>query len=238
MTGQIFAIAIGGASGAVLRFLLSNSIYNWLGRGFPYGTLTVNVIGSLLMGLLTSALVVEKIALSSEYRVALLVGFLGSLTTFSTFSLETVYLIEQGHWTKATANIFISLFSCLLTVWIGLLTGKVLFSHGNGFFYWHDWPLPYALITVNLLIALLTGLIASLLCYHLVLSVEYQAAIILIIIGLFLTFSNLYLLLHLLTAGYHFETHCKQIASLLLINVSLCCLLLSLGWFTGNQILH
>ncbi len=234
MSGQIFAIALGGASGAILRFLISSGVYKYLGRSFPYGTLTVNIIGSLLMGLLTTALVLEKVALSSEYRALLLVGFLGSLTTFSTFSLETIYLLEQGNLTKATANIIISLFSCFLAVWVGLLIGKALFSHANGFFYWNNWVFPYALVTINLIISLLTGLMMSLLLHNLVIPIEYQAAIILIVIGFFMTFSSLYLLLQLFEQGYSFKINIKQLVTVLVINLSLCSVLLSLGWFMGT----
>ncbi|MBT3506356.1 MAG: fluoride efflux transporter CrcB, partial [Methylococcales bacterium] len=65
---QIYAVAFGGALGAVLRFLISTGVYQWLGRGFPYGTLAVNIIGSFLIGLMTEALVVQRVALGDEYR--------------------------------------------------------------------------------------------------------------------------------------------------------------------------
>ncbi|MDQ7090713.1 MAG: fluoride efflux transporter CrcB [Methylococcales bacterium] len=231
--GQIFAIALGGASGAVLRFLISSGVYSGLGRGFPYGTLTVNIIGSLLMGLLTAALVVEKVALSSEYRAALLVGFLGSLTTFSTFSLDTVYLITQGQLAKAGSNIAISVISCLFMVWLGLLMGKALFSYEKGLFYWHGWVFPYGLVAVNLFISLLIGVTSSLLLHKLSLSIAYQAAIIILVIGFFITFSNLYLSLQLLSEGYTFELNIKQILVILLTQTLLCCSFLTLGWFGG-----
>ena len=83
---QILAVALGGAFGAVFRFLISSGVYQWLGRGFPYGTLAVNIIGSFLIGLMTEALLLQRVALSIEYRSAILIGLFGSLTTFSTFS--------------------------------------------------------------------------------------------------------------------------------------------------------
>jgi Integral membrane protein possibly involved in chromosome condensation len=90
---QLYAVALGGALGAVLRFLISTGVYQWLGRGFPYGTLAVNIIGSFLIGLMTEALVVQRVALGDEYRLAILVGVFGSLTTFfNLFSRYTLFI--------------------------------------------------------------------------------------------------------------------------------------------------
>ena len=126
---QLYAVALGGALGAVLRFLISTGVYQWLGRGFPYGTLAVNIIGSFLLGLMTEALVVQRVALGDEYRLAILVGVFGSLTTFSTFSLDTLYLLEQGNFTKALLNVFVSVSVCILVVWIGLSMGRLIFPY-------------------------------------------------------------------------------------------------------------
>ena len=116
-------IAIGGAFGAVLRYGASLSVYSLLGRGFPYGTLFVNVSGSLLMGLL-SVIMLERFNIDSEWRAAVLVGVLGSFTTFSTFSIETLNLLEQGDVMRATANIVLSVLVCLAAVWFGVLIGR------------------------------------------------------------------------------------------------------------------
>ena len=230
MMSHIFAIALGGAFGAILRFLISTGVYSWLGRGFPYGTLTVNVIGSFLMGLLTASLVVEKMALSAEYKAALLVGFLGSLTTFSTFSLETVYLMEQGHFTKASFNVFVSISSCFLAVWVGLTIGKVLFVHNNGFVQWQSFHLPYALMTVSFIISLLMGSVMALLLNKVTLSMEYQAAIILIVMGAFLIFSSLYLF----STAHDFKTHFNQTLIVLIFNLIITSTALFLGWLAGK----
>jgi len=122
---QLIAIAGGGALGAVLRFGMSTAVYRGLGRDFPYGTLAVNVLGSLLMGFIFVVLV-ERLAMSAEWRAALLVGLLGSFTTFSTFSFETLALFENGEPIKALVNIMLSVFICLLATWIGLSLGRQL----------------------------------------------------------------------------------------------------------------
>ena len=120
---QILAIAAGGATGAVLRFLMSGWIYAWLGRGFPYGTLIVNVVGSLLMGLL-SVLLIERLSLGPEWRAAILIGLLGGFTTFSTFSIETLNLIEAGAHGKALANTALSVVLCVGAAWMGVIAGR------------------------------------------------------------------------------------------------------------------
>ncbi|MEE4291498.1 MAG: fluoride efflux transporter CrcB [Cycloclasticus sp.] len=122
---QILAIAAGGSIGAVMRFFVSTGIYSWLGKDFPYGTLAVNVIGSLLMGLLYE-LFLQRLSVSPEVRALLLVGFLGAFTTFSTFSIETINLIEQGDVLKAITNVLASVILCVLAAWIGLQIARQL----------------------------------------------------------------------------------------------------------------
>ncbi len=122
---QVLAIAIGGAAGAVLRFWMSTGIYSIFGRGFPYGTLAVNVLGSFLMGL-TTVLLLERMAVSAEWRAALLIGLLGAFTTFSTFSMETWHLIAEGAMGKALLNMALSVLLCLLAVWFGIILGRQL----------------------------------------------------------------------------------------------------------------
>jgi CrcB protein len=122
---QLIAIASGGAIGALFRFWVSSGVYNLLGRGFPYGTLAVNVLGSLLMGFLY-VMLLDRVTLGPELRAALLVGFLGAFTTFSTFSIETLNLIEQGDFMKAGLNMAVSVSACVLACWLGLLLGRQL----------------------------------------------------------------------------------------------------------------
>jgi len=122
---QILAIAGGGAVGAVARFLVSTGVYRLLGRDFPWGTLAVNAIGSFVMGLLF-VLLLERSLMAPEYRAAILVGFLGSFTTFSTFSLETLTLVEQGEASRAMLNVAISVMLCLVACWAGIVAARAL----------------------------------------------------------------------------------------------------------------
>lgn len=108
-----------------MRYGASLGVYSLLGRGFPYGTLFVNVSGSLLMGVL-SIVMLERFNVGPEWRAAILVGLLGSFTTFSTFSLETLNLLEQGDVMRAMANIALSVIVCLAAVWLGMIIGRQL----------------------------------------------------------------------------------------------------------------
>ncbi len=122
---QLLAVAAGGALGALLRYGVSLGVHGLLGRGFPYGTLTVNVSGSLAMGVLY-VLLLERSALGPEWRLALLVGLLGAFTTFSSFALETLVLVEEGAHFRALANVVASVVTCLVACWAGLWIGRSL----------------------------------------------------------------------------------------------------------------
>lgn len=120
---QLVFIAAGGATGALMRYWLSNSVYALLGRGFPYGTLTVNVTGSLLMGFLY-VFMIERMDVGVEWRAALMIGLLGAFTTFSTVSIETLNLLESGEQLKAAMNIILSVTLCILGCWLGMVVGR------------------------------------------------------------------------------------------------------------------
>ena len=118
-------VALGGALGAVLRYSISSGIYHWFGRSFPYGTLVVNILGSLAIGLL-SILLLEKFNVSQELKLGLVVGVLGALTTFSTFSMDTIILLEQGLIQKALLNVLFNVVVCIGAAWVGVQWAKSL----------------------------------------------------------------------------------------------------------------
>jgi CrcB protein len=122
---QLLAIAAGGAVGSMLRFGVSNWVYGRLGAGFPWGTLTVNVLGSLLIGLLYVFLI-ERSAADSLWRAGLIVGLLGGFTTFSAFSIETLNLLSSGELGRALLNVAASVTLCLLAAWMGVFAGRQL----------------------------------------------------------------------------------------------------------------
>jgi fluoride exporter len=125
MMRQLVLIACGGALGALLRFALSNGVAAVLGRAFPYGTLLVNVLGSLGIGMLY-VLLTERVVGGADWRALLVVGLLGAFTTFSTFSLETLKLLELGLLGRAVANVGLNVVLCLGACWIGLVVMRQL----------------------------------------------------------------------------------------------------------------
>ncbi len=120
---QVLAIGLGGAIGSLLRFWMSTWVHSFAGRSFPYGTLTVNVLGCLVMGLLF-VLLTERFSDNTALRAGVLIGVLGGFTTFSSFSIETFNLIEQGAHLKALANMALSLALCVGGTWLGVIIGR------------------------------------------------------------------------------------------------------------------
>ncbi|MBK8817041.1 MAG: fluoride efflux transporter CrcB [Methylococcaceae bacterium] len=231
---QILAVALGGSFGAVFRFLVSTGIYQWLGRGFPYGTLAVNIIGSFLLGLLTEALVVQRISFAHDYRFAILVGFIGAFTTFSTFSLETFYLIEQGSFTKAIGNILVSVTACIVAVWLGLLCSRGLFYGAEGVFIWNGLNFPYALQVINLLGAFIIGFVTVLALRTTALPEASVATLLAVVVGTYLILSGLYLLLFLIDHGNSLVTHSTYLFSVYAFNTLSCLFVIWLGYLAGK----
>lgn len=118
------SVAIGGAIGALGRYFISVTMAAYNTGKFPYGTLTVNVLGSLLIGVLFIVFL-EKVQLADSLRPLLVVGFLGSLTTFSTFSLEALNLLQKGDHMLALTYIGSSVLLCLLATAAGMQIGRL-----------------------------------------------------------------------------------------------------------------
>jgi CrcB protein len=120
---KVISIGMGGFIGAVSRYWLSGMAQRFSDR-FPVGTLSVNLLGSFLLGLLAT-LFLEKMIVSQEIRLFVLVGLLGAFTTYSTFSLETLNLLRGGEWQFAGLNILLTLTGTLIAVWIGVALAKL-----------------------------------------------------------------------------------------------------------------
>ncbi|WP_076011494.1 fluoride efflux transporter CrcB [Alteromonas abrolhosensis] len=112
-------IAAGGATGACLRYFVTTSVDSLFGKHMPFGTLTVNVVGSFALALLYGFIERHELA-DSPYRALIGVGLLGAFTTFSTFSVETLTLLENGLWLKAAANVFLNVGACLIAGWLAI----------------------------------------------------------------------------------------------------------------------
>lgn len=123
MARILIAIALGSALGGVARYLGGAVLHLWLARAFPWGTLSVNVLGCTLIGL-AWALLAPRGEAGELLRAFVLVGFLGGFTTFSAFSLETLLLVEQHAFGKAGAYVTASVLACLAGTWAGMQLGR------------------------------------------------------------------------------------------------------------------
>ncbi|MDP3560101.1 MAG: fluoride efflux transporter CrcB [Legionellaceae bacterium] len=123
---HLILIFLGAGCGGVSRYGVSNAVYWFLGRQFPFGTLVVNASGSFLMGLLFTLIFERLDGIGPQLRSLLLIGFLGGYTTFSSFSIETLNLLENGGWFSALLNIVLSVFLCISLTWLGVIGGRQL----------------------------------------------------------------------------------------------------------------
>jgi fluoride exporter len=121
----VISIAVFGALGCLARYYLSGWTYDRMGWQFPWGTLAVNVVGAFIIGLLME-LSLRSALIPATLRIGLVTGFLGGLTTFSTFSYETFRLLESGHFLTAFSNVLVSVSICLLFTWLGIVAAKAL----------------------------------------------------------------------------------------------------------------
>ena len=119
-------IAVGGAAGAALRYLISGWTYALLGTGFPWGTLVVNLIGSFLIGFLWQLF--SNVAVSPNMRLLIFTGGLGAFTTFSTFALESINLFRDGKVELGLGNVLVSDFLGIFLVFVGIVAGRLVGS--------------------------------------------------------------------------------------------------------------
>jgi len=119
----VLFIAGFGALGCLTRFYLSGWVYALLGRAFPYGTFAVNIVGAFFIGFVME-FSLRSTLISQNLRVGLTIGFMGGLTTFSTFSFETFKLLEDGQFVVALANVLMSVLVCLLFTWLGIMVAR------------------------------------------------------------------------------------------------------------------
>jgi len=121
------AVAVGGALGTMGRYFLSGLVANTFGGTFPWGTLIINVTGSFVIGFFAALTGPDgRYMVGSTYRQFVMVGLCGGYTTFSSFSLQTLNLVNDGEWLSAGWNVVGSVVLCLLVVWIGWVLGLAL----------------------------------------------------------------------------------------------------------------
>ena len=125
MMMKLLAVAVGGAVGSTVRYLVSGWAANRFGADFPYGTLIVNVAGCFVIGLFMT-LATERLLISPYWRLIVAVGFLGGLTTFSSFSYETLRLVHSADLLAAFANIASNLVLSLVATWLGVVVARLL----------------------------------------------------------------------------------------------------------------
>ncbi len=122
---NLLLVALGGSIGASTRYLISTWAAERFGTNFPFGTLMVNIAGCFIIGAFMT-IATEKFIVHPHWRLLVTVGFLGGLTTFSSFSYETFKLLGDGNWLLAVGNIMTNLVFSLLATWLGISLAKAL----------------------------------------------------------------------------------------------------------------
>ena len=194
---------------------------------FPHGTLLVNVSGCFLMGFLTE-LFLQRFALSVDYRAAVLVGFLGAYTTFSTFSLETIYLFEAGSVVKAFLNIFLSVALCLTACWMGLVWGRSVFS--DNIYPWLGHELAYIDQIMGFVAAFFLSILAELLLQRFNVTTEIRASVFIVLLGVLTVLSTLSIVFKLSEIRFAFH----GLLSIFAVNALFSVAMVWLGSSVGN----
>jgi fluoride exporter len=128
---RLLLICLGGALGTGARYLIGGLAARWLGSEFPYGTLFINVLGSFLIGFVQQV-GLTTLAIPETTRLVLTIGVMGGFTTYSSFSYETISLIENGSWLGAAANVVLTTGVCLVVCVLGLALGRVVVGWKGG----------------------------------------------------------------------------------------------------------
>ena len=122
-----FWIGLGSAIGGVGRYWCSGVVVRMTGEAFPWGTILVNVVGSLIIGFVATLMPPDsRIVTLPDARDFLMIGVLGGYTTFSAFSLQTLSLAREGQWIPAVVNVFLSVALCLIAVWLGHVAASTI----------------------------------------------------------------------------------------------------------------
>ncbi len=125
MMGEWLSVAVGGAVGSMLRYGIGILVARWLGAAFPWGTLIINIAGSMIIGWFAAATLPEgPLAAHNDMRLLVMTGFCGGFTTFSAFSLQTLGLLQEGAPVAALVNIGLSVGLCLAAVALGWMIGE------------------------------------------------------------------------------------------------------------------
>jgi CrcB protein len=122
---ELMAVAAGGAIGASLRWLIAGAVQRMAGGPFPWGTFAVNAMGSFLLGFLF-VYMIERSSAGELARLVITVGMLGAFTTFSTYSLESVRLLQTGAYTLAFGNVVSQVVVCLALTWLGVQLARFI----------------------------------------------------------------------------------------------------------------
>lgn len=122
---ELLVISLGAIVGANARYIISKQLAKWLGPVFPYGTLFVNIIGSFIVGFFM-IWATERVLVDPRWRLLIVVGFCGGLTTFSSFAFETMAYVSQGQWLLFLTNFFTNNLLCLAAALGGMALARVL----------------------------------------------------------------------------------------------------------------
>jgi CrcB protein len=122
---NLIVVMFGSAVGGALRYWLSSAVYKFLPETFPFGTLTVNIVGSFILGLIIFFFD-ERELINNQLRFFLTIGFCGGFTTFSTFSLETFNLLKDSEYLLASLNVLLNVFVCLAGVFLAYAIAKLI----------------------------------------------------------------------------------------------------------------